>query len=53
MEVVKQKYPFTPRLACKKARTAANQAGLERRSFLKRNSDPIDPTEEEGDVTEH
>ena len=33
---MEQKYPLTPRLAYKKAKMAANQAGLERKSFLNR-----------------
>ena len=47
-EVVKQKYPCTPRLAYKKARMAANQAGLERRAFLNRSDDPSTPNVEAG-----
>ena len=35
-EVVRQKYPLTPCLAFKKAKRAANQAGLERRNVLSR-----------------
>ena len=35
LDVVKQKYPLTPRLALKKAKDSANQAGRERRSYLK------------------
>ena len=31
---MEQKYPQTPRLAYKKAKMAANQAGLEKKSFL-------------------
>ena len=36
LDVVKQKYPFTPRLALKKAKDSANRAGRERRSYLKK-----------------
>ena len=36
LDLVEQKYPLTPRLAYMKTKMAANQAGLERRSFLNR-----------------
>ena len=36
LDLVEQKYTLTPRLAYKKAKLAANQAGLEGKSFLNR-----------------
>ena len=35
LDVVKQKYPLTHRMALRKARDSANQLGRERKSYLK------------------
>ena len=39
LDVVEQKYPVTPRLAFLKAKNAANQAGLERKSYLRQSDE--------------
>ena len=44
-DVVHQKYPRIPRLAYRKARESANQAGRERKSFLNRQEDPSSESE--------
>ena len=39
LDVVEQQYPVTPRLALLKAKNAANQAGLERESYLRQSDE--------------
>ena len=45
-DVVHQKNPLTARLAYRKARDAANQAGREQKSFLMRENNDDSPTDE-------